>query len=110
MKHYGDFLIEKLGGHHKYQILLTVNLFIIGFCADFNSLYPILMFTQPMVKYYDHGKEIISQLNYTICEQYPDYIILENQSKKGWVTELGINCSKFDNSLLIEAIAIGGLL
>jgi hypothetical protein len=108
MNYFGDTIIEKLGGHGKYQIILALNLFLLGTCSDFYYCFITLMETPPVVEYYENGEKIISIINYDICKK--NYTIIENLTKNTWVYELDIYCDKLRTSILGCSICFGSLI
>jgi hypothetical protein len=112
MKNYlGDFVIDKLGGHGRYQIILCTIILFIGTFTDFYVFITSFMETKPFVEYTkSSGEKVIQELNYEICEKYKDNLrILFDMSKSTIVTDYEIYCDKFKVSLMAFSILLGAL-
>jgi len=106
-KQFCENIIKSVGGHGKYQLTVSILLFLIGVCADFYYFYVSLMETPPFVEYYDGHNYVIEQSNYQICQK--PFIIVENISKMTWVYEYNIFCIKWKVSLIGYSICFGAM-
>lgn len=104
----GDLLLEKIGGHGKYQILLTINLFFIGIFIDYYLYYTNYMATVPKVDFIVDGITFTSTLNDTICEKY--LFTIRDDSIDSWVKDKNICCNKLLKSFVGESFFFGCLI
>jgi hypothetical protein len=112
MKNYlGDFVIDKLGGHGRYQNFLCSIILLIGTFTDYYVFITSFMETKPFVEYTNSsGEKVINELNYEICEKYKDGLrIRYDMSKSTIVTDYEIYCDKLKVSLMAFSILLGAL-
>jgi len=107
-----DSLIEKTlessGNKHKYQYLLLILTTLIWVNVDLIGLTVPFLEKQPEVNYIDPvtKENITTQLNYTICKTIKDYKKTKVYGHS-WVSEFGIECSKFENDLIGTLLFVG---
>jgi MFS family permease len=62
----------------------------------------------PPIVIFKKGEEIISsQLNYTICKNFPDFKIDYEKSSNSWILDYGIYCDQLKVSLIGSSLFIG---
>jgi hypothetical protein len=106
----GDALIEKVGGHGRYQIFLVAILLILGTCNDFYLFYLPLMETPPVVTITRDGKAQDVTLTYNICDgKEGDYTINEKKTKDTFSYTFDFSCSKVKVTLLGSIFCLGSL-
>jgi len=103
-----DELLEVVGSNKKYQIMVTLLLFIIGVSCEVGFIGVPVMETSPIVIYTDeNGTQFKQIINYSICKL--NYTILESESKSSWALDYNMFCDKFKISILGSLLCIGGI-
>ena len=105
-QHNTEKIIMKIGGHGKYQIIITFILFIIAMGADFSVGFLTLMTSKPLVKVDINAKPEI--LNYDICKNYPDFKVLK--FSLNWATLYKIQCDPLKTTILQSSFLIGAVI
>ena len=106
-----DKTLENGGTKHRYQYVMLALTLLIWINIDLIEISFPYLEKEPEVNYIDPktGENVTSQLNYTICETIKDYKITKVYGHS-WVSEFGIECSKFENSLIGTLIFLGGAI
>lgn len=103
-------ILDYIGCHHRYQILLSVVYLVIGTYLDFSLGNLSVMVTLPKVMYINDKSETkIEEITQEICSKY-DYTIVKDQSYTNWVTDTHIECKNDAISLLSSMFLVGNLL
>ena len=111
-----DEQIEKIialaGNQHRYQYFTLVVMVFLWVNCNFIAIIIPFIEREPLINYYDedgkyHAKETLTN---EICDLYKDrdelYEIVE-RFNYSWVSELDIECSKFDVSLIGVFVFVG---
>jgi len=107
-----DSLIEKTieigGNEHKYQYFILLFAVLIWVHSDLIIITIPFLEKQPEVNFIDPitFENVTTQLNYTICETVKNYTITKVYGHS-WVSEFGIECSPFENTMLGTLIFLG---
>ena len=107
-----DDLLEKTieigGNEHKYQYVILLFALLIWIHTNLVIITLPYLEKQPEVNFIDPitHQNITTQLNYTICSDIKDYTITKVYGHS-WVSEFGIECSQFENTLLGTLIYVG---
>lgn len=104
-----ELLIEKIGGHNKYQIILSIILTISGMFNDFTVLFLTFMVSPPIVNYVNkENKEITEPINSIICKG--KYEINEAKSNHNWSYAFKIYCESSYLTILQTSLLFGSLI
>jgi hypothetical protein len=111
-----DEQIEKIialaGNQHRYQYFTLAVMVFLWINCNFIAIIIPFIEREPLINYYDEDGEYHSKETLTneICDLYKDrdqlYEIVE-RFNYSWVSELDIECSKFDVSLIGIFIFVG---
>lgn len=105
---HGEFIIEKIGGHGKYQIIQCLLLFITGIFVNLYNTYFLFMISPPIVDIVKSGIKITTVLEYKMCS-FP-FNINEDLSMQTWLIENDIYCDKLKTSILGASYGLGLML
>lgn len=101
--------LEIVGDNHKYQITLTILLFLIGTISDIPFHAVPVMETNPIVSFQSNNQTHNDIINYTICQNF-NYTVNTSASKSTWVLDYNIYCDKLYVSFIGFFVLLGGLL
>jgi len=106
-----EYSLEQSGNRHKYQyivmlltLLIWINIELIAISFPFLEKQPEVSYIDPITK-----QLITSQLNYTICEEVKNYTITKVYGHS-WVSEFGIECNQFLNSMIGTLLFAGSIV
>jgi hypothetical protein len=105
-----EILIEKIGGHNKYQIILSVILTISGMFNDFTVLLLTYMVSPPIADYVNSDNNKVTEPLYDqVCNQ--KYEINEDRTNHNWSYEFKLYCdSSLYLTLLQTSLLFGSLI
>lgn len=88
-----ESILELIGCHHRYQIVISLILVIIGLFIDMTINNLSINLTNPIVNYYKEGQLVEEKLNDYICKN-EDFTINYNKSNINWIIDFEIWCDK----------------
>lgn len=104
-QHNTEKIVSKIGGHGKYQIIITCILFVIAMGVDFSIAFMTLMTSKPYVQYGENKKEV---LNYDICKNYPNFQKIKETNN--WATIYDMQCDRFKTTMLQSSFLVGAVI
>jgi hypothetical protein len=107
MNFVGDQIIEKIGGHGRYQILVVTMICLIAMVNGFFYFYFTLMETPPVVRVFEDGKESHKNFDYSMCGT--SYEINTELTKHTFVYVFDLYCDKVIVSMLGVLLGLGCL-
>lgn len=93
-------LIEMIGCHHRYQIIVSIIFFLLGMMSDSSLNNLPMMAAQPMIDHFVDGKLVTETLTYDICKK-GNFKVNVEKSTNNWLFEFeDVRCNKTLVSLL----------
>ena len=108
-----DEQIEKVialaGNQNRYQYFTLVVIVFLWINCNFISVIIPFIEREPLINYKDEDGEFHTNVTLTneICEQYAGKYEIVERFKYSWVSEFGIECEKFEISLIGIFVFIG---
>ena len=108
-----DEKIEKVialaGNQNRYQYFTLIVIVFLWINCNFISIIIPFIEREPLINYKDNDGEIHTNVTLTheICEEYEGKYEIVERFNYSWVSEFGIECKKFEVSLVGSFVFIG---